>query len=79
MVLGMKNEESFTFIWDCIITRSVDIKASNVQEAFRKWEMGEYGLNGNDGKTYIDDEDICGDITINDKTFYIDTIEFEGE
>ena len=76
----MNNEENFTFIWDCLVTRSVDIKASNEQEAFRKWEMGEYGLNGNDGRTYINDEDIYGsDITINDKTFYIDTLTFDGE
>ena len=58
--------EEFNFSWEAIVQRSVVIEANSLEEAHQKWVNGEYG------KTDVDDEDLRDDfVEINGETYFI--------
>lgn len=54
--------KEFEFRWNANVQRSVIVKADSEEEAYKKWLEGDYG------KTDVDDEDMADDY-----------VEFEGE
>lgn len=58
--------EKFDICWEATVQRSVQIEASSIEEAHKKWRNGDYD------SVEVDDEDVSSTgIEINGEEYYI--------
>ena len=57
-------KKTYDIAWEAKVQRSVGIEAENEEEAYNKWVNGEYG------KTDVDDEDVLDDYVEIDGVLY---------
>lgn len=62
----------YNIVWEALVERSVSIEADSEEEAFKKWQSGDY----NTSDLEVNDEDINGEsIEIDNVEYYANKFE----